>query len=1416
MKLGPYRLETVLGRGGMGEVYKAWDRRLERWVAVKRLLDDSDPHARARLRREARAAARLGHPAIAQVFDLLEDEDDWIVMELIEGPNLAELLRDGPLDVGLALDYGRQVARGLEAAHAKGITHRDLKTENVMVLPSGHVKILDFGLAKLSLPPAAPGESSGVSSSPSLSGSLRIMGTPRAMSPEQVAGDGANARSDLFSLGVLLYELVTARSPFLARHVPETLRRVETHRQPPVRQFNPRVSEAFSRLVDQLLEKRPEDRPASAGTVAEALDDIASGNFQAAGTVATSRRDDQEAAALPSDEVAIKTLLVSDLVGSTRLVATLGNRQAAALFQRHDRMARELLAEHRGLEIDKTDGFLLLFSRPWDAIAYGLAYQQALRDLSAESGVVLAARVGIHLGEVILHRNRPEDVERGAKPLEVEGLAKPTAARLMSLAGSWQVLLTRAAYEVVQRGDVDDQPEDLRWLAHGRYRFKGISSDVEVFEVGVPGVAPLEAPEGSEKVRRVGTEQTGGLLHRSTARPFAVLRSWSPAELPDQPYPVLLPVSDPELLAGREREIAELERLLRLPLPILGVSAPSGTGKSSLLVAGLVPALRAAGQPVALARHPHEPGIAHRLLGDLLERRTAMSGSVRSAPELSGDLEWRRFVETLIDVERLAGKAPILVLDQVENVLRPEAESARPTLGVLLSATAQRRPGIDEPPCRWLLAYRQEFHGRVVAWLGDVLRDVETPAAAPLPHDVSGPDRFHSTSIPPLAPVSASAGSAEAVAEVFLQAIEKPLAVCAPDGTPRYPWRFAPGHAERLARAFAAARLAAPDAPLTPELQVVLAHLLTRADAEGLIEVPKDPGGLIHEALEDHLRRSLESAFPSRRADPADVRMGRTRALLALRELATARGDRGRGMRAEDLARALGEGGEEVLDKLATPLTRLVVPRERPDGVRYTLSHDRLARAVVRLTEEQVGHDKLLVDPEVLALRRLVTLKTALHASGEAPATRLSRRHYRGIEAHAEALLLDEERRAWWQACRRQRRLRQRRWLRLAMLAAILLALLARGAWHQARQWREHRALLEQVVRGEPPAALRAFDRLTSTGTEARELITHLRQREVAMDVLSRGLAGIDEQHRGDVVLEIATSALEWVDETPEDPVLIANLVSALDYGPGRDPRLAPSARRLRDRVLQPLRQLRPPPPPPGPDDPNWVEIRGGTFWIGSRSGEGTEREHPRHQVVVPAFRILRHEVTGAQYRRLFPAKRGADDAPAGYISWYGATTYAAWLGGRLPTEAEWEYAARAGCPYTYCDREGQSTTLDAVAWNVANAVDPATGDVTTRPVMLLEPNAWGLYDMLGNVWEWTADWFSPYSPGLRSDPWGPPAPEADAARRIQRGGCFRNQADLARVDFRNVGAPGLSYGTLGFRVVWLEDGSTTRKPVAK
>ncbi|NJL27222.1 MAG: protein kinase [Thermoanaerobaculia bacterium] len=263
--IGPYRITDQLGTGGMGEVFKAYDDRLDRWVAIKRIRPDKEEDAdnRERLRREARAAARLSHSSIVHVYDIFQDGDsDCIVMEFVEGRSLNTLITDGPLESGRAAALGREVAEGLAEAHAKGIVHRDLKTENVIVTPGGRAKILDFGLAK----PVTRGDFDA-----SLTGKGQVVGTSRAMSPEYVSGESVDHRADLFALGVLLYEILTCQSPFRAQNTLATLKRVILHRQIPVKQLNSEVPEELSDLIDRLLEKEPADRPQSAAEVAQEL-----------------------------------------------------------------------------------------------------------------------------------------------------------------------------------------------------------------------------------------------------------------------------------------------------------------------------------------------------------------------------------------------------------------------------------------------------------------------------------------------------------------------------------------------------------------------------------------------------------------------------------------------------------------------------------------------------------------------------------------------------------------------------------------------------------------------------------------------------------------------------------------------------------------------------------------------------------------------------------------------------------------------------------------------------------------------------------------------------------------------------------------------------------------------------------------
>ncbi len=206
----------------------------------------------------------------------------------------------------------------------------------------------------------------------------------------------------------------------------------------------------------------------------------------------------------------VKTLLLSDMVAREQLAEELGDERMAEILRRHDRLARDLLREHEGREADRADGFLMLFERPLHAVRWAIAFHRAMAQLSQEVGVELAFGIGIHLGEVVLIETPPDDVARGAKPLGVEGLAKPTVARLRSLAQGGQTLLTAAAFDLARRSAVGtatvaDKP---RWLAHGEYLLAGAGEPIAVYEVGVEGSAPLTAPPDNANARRAADHQT--------------------------------------------------------------------------------------------------------------------------------------------------------------------------------------------------------------------------------------------------------------------------------------------------------------------------------------------------------------------------------------------------------------------------------------------------------------------------------------------------------------------------------------------------------------------------------------------------------------------------------------------------------------------------------------------------------------------------------------------------------------------------------------------------------------------------------------------------------------------------------------------------------------------------------------------
>jgi len=533
----------------MGTVWRAWDERLKRQVAIKQVLSDSVPNARERLRREAQAAARLNHPAIVQVYDLVEREDgEWIVLELVNGRTLRGLIdEEGPLDPSRALQLGRDVAEGLAEAHAHGILHRDLKTSNVMVTPAGRAKILDFGIAK----EIADGPAGDLS----LSTPGTILGTFHAMSPEQAQGLRLDARSDLFSLGSLLYEALTGSPPFLAGTPRETLTRVLSYDPPPLDRARPGIPRELSGLVRRLLEKEPADRPRSAAEVAGDLSALL-------GT-------------LPGRPAPAKTVSLSGHSGEVTLVEGLRtNPPAASGAGRQIGERRRLTVVCCGLvSVDDASGEI----RPLDVEALSEA-MTAVQALAAEVAGQLDGHLGAVLGNLLwLYFGYPRAYEDNAQ-------RAVRAARLLSDRIEQIGLRPQPRQRLAVRIAVHTGPAVIR-TGPGAAEQLQLGSTLDL-ATGLQSAVPARTVVASAESQRL------------IARSFST-EALAPVRLPgfDEPVPLyrVLEAVDlregtgeaPSPLVSRERELGLLLDRFRLARSGNGqavmISGEAGIGKSRLL-----------------------------------------------------------------------------------------------------------------------------------------------------------------------------------------------------------------------------------------------------------------------------------------------------------------------------------------------------------------------------------------------------------------------------------------------------------------------------------------------------------------------------------------------------------------------------------------------------------------------------------------------------------------------------------------------------------------------------------------------------------------------------------------------------------------------------------------------------------------
>jgi predicted ATPase/class 3 adenylate cyclase len=511
----------------MGVVYRAEDENLQRSVAIKLLRGKpfAEAESRARFIDEARAAAAVSHANVAAIYEVGEEAGRvYIAMELVEGQSLlARLVAVPPLDEAMRLAL--QIAQGLARAHDKGVLHRDLKPDNVMVDAEGRVRILDFGLSKRFLPFEPQGADAVEASRMTQVG--QVIGTPGYMSPEQALGLEVDQRTDIYSFGVILYELATCTQLF-AGDTLEKVKAAMTLDPEPPSQRNPRVGPELERLILRCLARRPADRFASAHEICAALEHLGvTGRSETPSPVRE----------IPSGTV---TLLQVDVVGFAELVDLLGD-QAPEAIARHRRLVRREVGARGGYLVDGppassersagAHGSLAAFPSARDAVLAAVALHGAHREERWPDDVAVTVRVGLHTGEPRLVKGR------------YIGLDVHRATRIAAAAASGQVLLSASTWEQVKQADLDGATgHDL-----GTHRLEELRYPEHLYALAIAGVAsgdPL-----------IAAQRPNNLPAQATA------------------------------FVGRERQLGEVcELVRRADVRLVTLTGPGGTGKTRLSI----------------------------------------------------------------------------------------------------------------------------------------------------------------------------------------------------------------------------------------------------------------------------------------------------------------------------------------------------------------------------------------------------------------------------------------------------------------------------------------------------------------------------------------------------------------------------------------------------------------------------------------------------------------------------------------------------------------------------------------------------------------------------------------------------------------------------------------------------------------
>jgi tetratricopeptide (TPR) repeat protein/class 3 adenylate cyclase len=451
---GSYRILSRLGAGGMGEVYLAHDTKLDRPVAIKFLAPElaADRDRLRRFHQEARAASSLNHPHIVVVHDFGEMEGrPYIVTEFIEGETLGQRVRRGPLPARDVVEIGIQIGGALAAAHARGLVHRDVKPDNIMVRPDGYVKVLDFGLAKL-----APVNGPGYADAESRTHPGTIMGTPRYMSPEQARGLDVDAGTDVWSLGVVLYELAAGRAPFEGATPADVAAAILHTEPPPLDAAAPAAVAGLGAIVARAMRKDRVDRYGDAGEMVAELRGVSSNAVSTGGAAAAADAGDDDSVLPSAGERRRATVLVSVVAGYAELVERLAPGQVEEVVGRIRSAAVDTMRRHGGVVNQSiAEEIVSLFGIPaahedddLRAVRAALELHARTREIGASlpgaAGARLRMHSGVHGGSVVAQRLR-----EGPRRYAVTGAPVQIAAQLASAAEPDAILVSPECHRLI-------------------------------------------------------------------------------------------------------------------------------------------------------------------------------------------------------------------------------------------------------------------------------------------------------------------------------------------------------------------------------------------------------------------------------------------------------------------------------------------------------------------------------------------------------------------------------------------------------------------------------------------------------------------------------------------------------------------------------------------------------------------------------------------------------------------------------------------------------------------------------------------------------------------------------------------------------------------------------------------------------